>query len=85
MHPTPSLWRQYLNPWVLFGYTLFFTALAVNSVAYRGISLKTGPILDATGFFFVPCLSFLFFKEKITKRKVAGFFLIFAGIIVSVL
>ena len=79
-----KLWKQYANPWVLSGYALFFAALAINSVAYRGVPLKTGPVLDATGFFFVPCLSWFFFKERLTRKKVLGFFLIFTGIAVSV-
>lgn len=80
-----SLWKQYANPYVISGYVLFFGALAVNAVAYRGVPLKTGPVLDAAGFFFVPCLSWFFFKETITRKKAAGFLLIFAGIAVSVL
>lgn len=83
MNHITSLWRQYFNPWVIFGYFLFFIALALNSVAYRGIPLKIGPVLDSTGFIFVPCLSWFFFREKLTKLKITGFFLIWVGILVS--
>lgn len=81
MREDKTLFKQFLNPWAVLGYSILLTALVVNSIAYRGVSLKIGPVLDATGFFFVPCLSCIFFKERITKRKVFGFILIFLGIL----
>ena len=79
---TSSLLGQYLNIWVLGGYLLFFSSMALSSLAYRGIPLKSGPVLDSLGFVLVPLLSRVFFGEKMTASKFWGFTLILLGVVV---
>ncbi len=74
------LWRQYANAWVLGGYLLFALSLGLNSVAYRGVPLKDGPVIESLGFVLVPVMSRLFFKERITPSRFWGFALIIAGV-----
>ena len=52
-------------------------------IAYRGINLKTGPILESTGYIFVFMLSWFFLDEKPTLNKAFGVMLIITGIIIS--
>ncbi|MCI8376021.1 MAG: EamA family transporter [Lachnospiraceae bacterium] len=74
--------REYLNVWVVSGYALMVASTLLTILAYRGLDYKNGPIIESLGFAFVLILSRLFFGEKITKRKVLGNVLIFAGILI---
>lgn len=79
-----SLMRQYANGYVALGYFLMLCSMGMVSVAYRGVPLKTAPALDSLGFVLVPALSRLFFDEKITRAKGAGFLLIVCGVLIFV-
>lgn len=61
---------------------MLLISMALTILAYRGIEYKNGPIIESFGYIFVLVLSYLFFRERITWRKVAGNALIFVGIIV---
>lgn len=77
-----SVIREYLNPSVIFAYALFFSATLMSVFAYKMIPLSLGPILEATSYIYVVAFGALFFKEKITKKKVAALMLIVSGICV---
>lgn len=77
-----SVIKEYLNPRVIFAYTIFFAATFCTIFAYKGIPLSLGPILAASEYFFVAFLSWLFLKEKINKQKFIGLSIIILGIIV---
>ncbi len=66
--------KEYLNPYVIIGYA--------KILAYHGIEYKKGPVIESLGYILIMILSFFFFKEPITKRKVFGNALILLGIIV---
>ena len=51
-------------------------------IAYAGMEFTNVQIIEATGYIMVLILSYFFFREKITKRKVLGMLCIFAGIAV---
>jgi len=74
--------REYFNIYVIIGYGIFFCSTMLTIIAYREVSLKSGPILNATGYIFVLILSRVLLKEKITKHKMLGTLLILVGIIV---
>lgn len=75
-------WRQYVNPYVGTGYLLLVVSMGLVLIAYREVPLKEGPVLESLGFVFVPALSRLFFKERISASRLWGFLLILAGIAV---
>jgi len=77
-----SFWKQYFNPYVGLGYFLMLCSMGLVSVAYHGVPLKTGQILDSLGFIFVPMLSRVFFEERISSSRFWGFLLILVGIAV---
>lgn len=79
----PSRIREYLNPLVIAAYTLFFGCTLISMYALKVVPLSFSPALEATGYIFIPVLSYIFFKEKLTKRQFIGMLLIIAGIIVS--
>lgn len=73
---------EYLNPYVICGYGMMFLSMFLTIIAYEGMEFTNVQIVEATGYIMVLILSYLFFREKITKRKLLGMAFIFAGIAV---
>ena len=79
----PSFLRQYLNPWVISGYGIMGASLLLNIFCLsRGVQVKEVSIIESLSYLFVPALSWLFFKEKVTMRKAGAIAIIMLGIIV---
>lgn len=74
--------REYLNPYVIIAYAIFFGATFCTIYAYKGVPLSFGPILAASEYVFVAILSKLFLKENINLKKFIGLSVIIAGIII---
>ena len=80
---TYSSWlREYLNVYVICGYGMMFISMFMTIIAYGGMEFTHVQIIEATGYIMVLILSYFFFKEKITKKKLLGMLFIFAGIAV---
>lgn len=79
-HATPI--AEYLNPFVIFAYTLFIASTLLSTFAYKVIPLSMGPILDATGYIYVTAFGILIFHERLNKKKVAALALIILGIVI---
>ena len=79
----PNFWRQYFNPWVISGYSIMFVSLVVNIYAMSsGLQVKEVSIIESLSYLFVPVLSFMFFQERLTWRKIAAIAVIMTGVIV---
>ena len=85
MRQYDSVWREYLNPQVIFAYALFFLATLIDVVAYRRIPLSLGPILEASAYLYMLIFGAVFFGERITRRKLLAFALILGGIVLFTL
>ncbi|MBD5116121.1 MAG: EamA family transporter [Ruminococcaceae bacterium] len=77
--------KEYLNPFVIIAYGLFFGCTLISMYALKVVPLSMSPILEASSYIFVAILSFIFFKEKLTKRQLVGMVLIIGGIIIYTL
>lgn len=77
-----SFIREYLNPYVISGYGFMFGSVFLTMIVYRGMNFMNVPVLEAIGYVLVPVLSYFFFKECLTKKKIAGIACILAGIFV---
>lgn len=78
-----SYWRQYINPWVIGGYMIMGMALLANIFAMsQGVQVKEVSSAESFSYLFVPCLSWLFFRERITWQKVLAIFIIMVGIFI---
>ena len=77
---TPIL--EYLNPMVIGAYALFFGTTFLSVLAYRGIPLSLGPVLESTSYFYVMFFGVTIFKEKINAKKILALGCIVAGILV---
>ena len=74
--------REYFNSYVIIAYGILYVSLILAILALRGLELKNVPIIESTGYIYILILSKIFLKEKITKYKIGGSFLIVLGIIV---
>lgn len=72
--------REYLNPLVITAYAVFFGATLCTVWAYRVIPLSMGPILESSSYVFVSIFGYLFFREKMTGKKLIGLAAIVCGI-----
>lgn len=75
--------KEYLNPRVIIAYTLFIGTTFMSILAYRGIPLSMGPVLESTSYIYVTIFGVKIFNEKINKGKVIALILIISGIIIS--
>lgn len=77
-----SFIREYLNAYVIIGYGMMVVSTIVTILAYRGVEYKNGPVIESLGYILIMILSYFFFKEPITKKKLLGNGLILLGIII---
>lgn len=73
----------YINPLVITAYGLFFLSTILTVIGYREVPVSLGSFLTSSSYIFVPVLSYIFFKETITKRTLLGLFFILLGIIIA--
>ena len=78
----PSKIKEYLNPYVMSGYALFFGCTLLSMYALKVVPLSMSPLIEAFGYVFVAALSFVFLKEKFTKRQLIGAVLIILGVVI---
>ncbi|MCQ2307106.1 MAG: EamA family transporter [Bacteroidales bacterium] len=75
--------REYLNWKVMCGYGMMGVSLLMNIFAMsKGIQVKEVSIMESLSYLFVPFLSFLVFKEKLSWRKIGAIAMIMIGVIV---
>lgn len=74
--------QEYLNPLVICAYTIFVLSTLLSVVAYRGIPLSMGPVLEATSYIYVTIFGVKIFHEKINVKKCIGLAFIIIGIII---
>ena len=74
--------KEYLNPLVIFAYALFVGTTLLSVIAYKGIPLSLGPVLESTAYVYVTVFGVLIFKERMTRGKLGALALIIAGIVV---
>ena len=77
-----SILREYLNPWVIGSYALFFASTLLTVFAMQVLSVSYTMILESAGYIFVALFSFFFLKERCSVKKTIGIVLILLGIVV---
>ncbi len=83
MEEHESTLKEYLNWKVILGYGLMFVGMLLGVIGYaHGVQVKSGSVTESISIVEVALLSALFFKEKLTKKKVGGIALILIGIVV---
>ena len=74
--------KEYLNPWVITAYILFFGCTFLTMYALKVVPLSMAPVLESSGYIFITILSRVFLREKITGKKLLGLFIILTGILI---
>lgn len=71
---------EYLNPYVIIAYAIFFSSTLITIYALKYVPLSMAPIIESTGYIFILVLSRIFLNEKISKKKFFGIIAILVGI-----
>ncbi len=74
--------KEYLNPQVIIAYTMFVLTTFMSIIAYKGIPLSMGPVLEATSYIYVTFFGVKIFHEKLNWKKVVALILIIGGIVI---
>ena len=74
--------KEYLNPMVIIAYMLFFGTTFLSVLAYKGIPLSMGPIIEATSYIYVTFFGVKIFHDKMNRKKYLALGLIIVGIII---
>lgn len=74
--------QEYLNPIVIIAYILFVGCTFLSILAYRGLPLSMGPILEATSYFYITFFGVKIFGERINARKCIALGFIIIGILI---
>ena len=82
MKPHKNVIQEYLNPLVVIAYTFFLGTTILSMLAYKGIPLNLGPILETTSYLYITVFGVTIFKEKLTKQKTLALLMIITGIAV---
>lgn len=77
-----TIWREYLNIYVIVGYAITILCMFLMVVAYRGIPFKYSAVLESLVYLYIMILGKVFLKEKLTKKKILGNLIIVAGVII---
>lgn len=77
-----SFLKEYLNILVIAGYGMLALSMLISIICYGGLGYMNVVVMEPIGYIIVMFLSRIFFKEKITIRKVSGMILLLAGILV---
>ena len=76
-------WREYINIWVISGYSIMVLSLLINLWAIHiGVLAQEVSIIECINYLLIPLAAWLVFKEPITKRKMVAIGIIIVGVIV---
>ncbi len=81
----PNIVREYLNALVIGGYMLLVLSMVISIFCYdekKALGYMGVVVMEPVGYIIVMIMSRIFFKEKISARKLVGVVLILSGIAV---
>lgn len=81
LRPHTSILAEYTDWRVLLGYLLFFSCTLLTILAYRGIPLSLGPVLETTSYLYVTVFGVTIFHEKLNRKKILALALIVCGVL----
>lgn len=74
--------KEYLNPLVICAYIIFIGTTFLSILAYRGIPLSMGPVLETTSYIYVTFFGIKIFGEKVNRKKLLALGIIILGIVI---
>ena len=85
MRPHKNFIMEYLDWRVILGYGIFVGCTLLSILAYKGIPMSLGPVLEATVYLYVTVFGVTIFHERMNGKKAAALALILLGIAVYAL
>lgn len=85
MRPHKNFLMEYLDWRVILGYGIFVGCTLLSILAYKGIPMSLGPVLEATSYLYVTVFGVTIFKEKLSRKKCIALALILVGIFIYAL
>ena len=76
-----SILEKFLNIRIMTAYSMMMLSSLISVLCLRHLQLQYVPMIEATGFLWVPLLSFLILREKPTRYNVIGGIIIVSGMI----
>lgn len=73
---------EYVNPLVIGAYTLFVLTTLLSILAYKGLPLSMGPVIESTSYVFITVWGRIIFKEKVNFKAIFGLIMIIVGVII---
>ena len=77
-----SFIEEYLNVKVITAYIIYFVVALIVIYAYTGIEYRVGAALSALSYLVLMSCGRIFFKEKLTLRRIIGNCVIVLGVII---
>ncbi|WP_027396862.1 EamA family transporter [Anaerovibrio lipolyticus] len=74
--------KEYLNLLVIIGYGLSFICMILMIIAFKGMPLKYGAVIESLVYLYIMILGRIFLEEKITLKRLVGNIIIIAGVII---
>ena len=81
--PHSSVVKEYLNPYVISAYFIFFVSTILTIIALKRVPLSLAPAIESLGYIFVAVMGYFTVNEKVEKQKIIGIILIMMGICIS--
>lgn len=75
-------YREYLNVYVISGYSIFFATTILGVFVFKIVPLKMGPIAEASGYIWIAVLNYVMFGKFINIKIFIGLSIICIGMIV---
>ena len=75
-----SFFKEYINPYVICGYGIFFMAIFLDMLGLRKVLVSYIPIIESSSYVFIIIFSRIFLGEKINRRKTIAISAILLGI-----
>lgn len=79
-----SFIREYINPFVIIAYFLFFLAVLIDLICLKFVPLSFIPVIETSSYTFIIILSKIFFHEKLSIKKILGLSIIILGIVIYI-
>lgn len=80
-----SFLQEYINPYVICGYGIFFIAVFLDMLGLRKVPVSYIPIIESSSYVFIIIFSRIFLGEKINRRKAVAISAILLGIGIYIL
>ena len=77
--------KEYLNPYVIGAYCIFFTSIFLTYYALRVVPYSYSPIIESTSYIFIPVFGVFLLHEKISRRRLLGIGIMLIGILIFTL